>query len=297
MAIVAALTAPINAQRARAQEAPVLPPAADFNRDGHPDLIWLTKPGPFGSLSIWSMGGGAHGEKVLAGFPTTAPPMPAGWRVAGAGDFDGNGYTDLIFESDTGVLGVWAFTSYPFDPGSVFTYATALTPSRVDDPNWQIRAVGDLNHDGHPDLIWQYAPTGQVAFWLMTGTSAIAYIVPNVDAPGGDWEIVGSGDSNCDGELDIFWQQRSTGTLAVWWMNGTSIVDGSLLSASPDPRWHVVAVADLDGDAYSDLILQHVDTGIVGAWYLRESLVRFGLSLVPAAIIIPGYDYRIVGPR
>ena len=105
-----------------------------------------------------------------------------------------------------------------------------------------------------------------------------------------------TGDSNRDGERDIFWQPRSTGTLAVWWMNGTSVAGASLLSASPgDPKWRFVAVADVDGDAYSDLLLQHTDSGMTGARYLQGSIVRFGVTLIPSTISDPAW--KIVDPR
>jgi hypothetical protein len=269
-------------------EPPVLAPPADFNADRRPDLLWINST--TGHMAMWNLGGGDHGERVLGGGYLNSPVLPAGWRIAGTADIDGDGRTDLFLQSDTGLLGAWLFD------GSTLRAGITLTPGQVGDPNWQIRAVGDLNHDGHPDLIWQYAPTGQVAFWLMNGTSAIGYVIPDVMAPGGDWEIVGTGDSNRDGERDIFWQQRSTSTLAVWWMSGTAIQGASLLSASPgDPKWRAVAVADLDGDAYSDLIFQHTDTRIAAAWYLRDATVRFGATLMPSTVGDPAW--KIVGPR
>jgi hypothetical protein len=203
---------------------------------------------------------------------------------------DGDGLTDLLLQSDRGLLGAWLFDR------SGLRYGISLTPNQVADPGWQIRALGDLNHDGHPDLIWQYAPTGQVVFWLMRGTSAIGYVIPDVMAPGGDWEIVGTGDSNRDGERDIFWQQRSTGTLAVWHMHGTSVDAGLPFSASPsDAKWRVVSVADLDGDAFSDLVFQHADTGQLAAWFLRDNTVRFGTMLNPSSVTPT--TWKIAGPR
>jgi VCBS repeat protein len=269
-------------------EPPIFSAAADFDSDDRPDLIWIDSA--TSQLATWSLGGGGRGERVLSGGYLNSPALPVGWRVAGSADIDGDGHTDLILQSDSGQLGAWFFD------GTTLRNGITLTPGQVGDPNWQIRAVGDLNHDGHPDLIWQYAPTGQVAFWLMNGTTAIDYLIPNVMAPGGDWEIVGTGDSNRDGDRDIFWQQRSTGTLAVWWMTGTSIAGASLLSASPaDPKWRVVGVVDVDGDAYSDLVLQHTDTRMTGAWYLQGSIVRFGLTLIPSSVSDPAW--KIVGPR
>jgi hypothetical protein len=269
-------------------EPAVLPPAADLNDDRRPDLIWVNAG--TGDLAAWNMGGGVYGERMLNGGPLNSLPLPAGWQVVGTGDVDGDGHTDLFLQSDTGRLAAWFFDGWTLR-GGVF-----LNPRQVSDTNWKVRAVGDFNHDGHPDLVWQYAPTGQVAFWLLNGTMAIDYVIPSVSAPGGDWEIVGTGDSNRDGERDLFWQQRVTGQLAVWRMRGTVFEAGLLLSSSPsDPKWHVAAVADLDGDAYSDVVFQHADTGQLGAWYLRDSMVRFGLLLVPS---LPSPNtWKIAGPR
>ncbi len=266
---------------------PILPPAADFNADLRPDLIWIYNA--TGELAMWNLGGGEHGERLLGGGYLNAPPLPAGWRVAGSADMNGDGHTDLVLQSDTGYLGAWFFN------GSTMTGGALLSPSQVD-PNWRIRAVGDLNHDGHPDLIWQYAPTGQVAFWLMNDATTIGYVIPNVAAPGADWEIIGTGDSNRDGERDIFWQQRSTGALAVWtMMNGTQLAGGGVLTFNPGSQWRAVAVTDLDGDAYSDIVFQNTNTGDLAAWYLKDAQLRFGLLLVPSSVGTPGWS--LVGPR
>ena len=97
-----------------------------------------------------------------------------------------------------------------------FRNGVNLNPGMVPDTNWKVRAVGDLNHDGHADLVWQYAPTGLVAIWFMNGSDLVSTSGVLSGAPGSDWEIFGTGDSDLDGELDLYWQNRTTGTLAVW---------------------------------------------------------------------------------
>jgi hypothetical protein len=188
------------------------------------------------------------------------------------------------------MVGAWLFN------GVTLRYGISLNPTQLQHPEWRIRAAGDVNHDGHPDLIWQNSLTGQIAFWIMNGTTAVQYINSSVAPPNADWEIVGVGDSNRDGELDLFWQQRSTGRLAVWRMTQHVFDSGSYLSVSPsDPKWRVVAVTDLDGDGYSDLVLQNDDTGEAGAWYLQETTVRYGVTLNPKSVGEPGW--KIAGPR
>jgi len=225
---------------------------------------------------------------TLAG-QLSAPALPPGWQVVGSFSERLN-QTELFFQSDSGQLGMWVFS------GPVFQYGVLLNPSAVSDPLWRVRAVGDFNHDGHADLVWQYTPTGQVAFWLLNGSTAIGYAIPSVSAPGPQWEIFGTGDSNLDGELDLYWQHRTTGTLAVWHMFGTNFRSGALLSTSPsDPGWRAVGVCDLDLDGSRDIVFQHGPTGNVAAWYLNGETLRFGTYLNP--MNVGDSNWKLVGPR
>jgi hypothetical protein len=65
-----------------------------------------------------------------------------------------------------------------------------MTPGQLADLDWKIRAVGDLNGDDMPDLIWQHRIDGRVAVWLMNGTNLISgsVIAQVADT---NWEIVG----------------------------------------------------------------------------------------------------------
>ena len=266
----------------------VPPPAADFNGDRRPDVLWFHEGTR--QLAAWNMGGGTFGERMITGSLLTAPALPSGWRVVGTGDADNDSHTDLFLQSDTGGLGIWTFD------GPVFRYGIRLNPAAVSDAAWSVRAVGDFNHDGRPDLVWQYGPTGQVAFWLLNDVNVIGYAVPNVPAPGPDWRIVGTGDANHDGHRDLYWQHRTSGALAVWRMNGTEMVAGLRLSASPsDPAWQVVGTADLDRDGSIDLLFQHAATQDVAAWYLDGEMLRFGLRLDPSNA--GAAAWRVVGPR
>jgi hypothetical protein len=38
------------------------------------------------------------------------------------------------------------------------------------------------------------------------------------------WEIAGTGDVNGDEKADIIWRNSQTGTVAVWLMNGLSVL-------------------------------------------------------------------------
>ena len=267
--------------------------------DRRPDLVWFNQSTRH--LATWHMGivlepgviGGTQnplGNTALRGGElASTPPLPVGWQVVGAFSERFN-ETELFLQSDSGQLGMWVFK------GRLFQGGVLLNPSAVSDPLWRVRAVGDFNHDGHADLVWQYTPTGQVAFWLLNGNTAISYAIPSVSAPGPDWEIFGTGDSLLDGELDLYWQHRPTGTLAVWRMLGTDFASGVLLSQSPsDAGWRAVGVCDLDLDGSLDIVFQHAPTGNVAAWYLNGETFRFGTYLNPSNT--GDSNWKLVGPR
>ena len=87
------------------------------------------------------------------------------------------------------------------------------------DPSSPINKRQDFNHDGNPDFLWRNHTTGDVAIWLMNGTTlSSGVIVANVPL---DWDIAGTGDFNHDGQADILWRNHTTGDVAIWLMNGT----------------------------------------------------------------------------
>jgi glucose/arabinose dehydrogenase len=254
--------------------------------DHAPDLVWFNQA--TGQLAAWHMGASPLGSRLIAGGALVSPVLPPGWRVAGTSSETSHN-TNVFLQSDDGLLGVWVFRDRDLQ------YGITLNPGRVSDPLWRVRAVGDFNHDGHVDLVWQYAPTGQLAFWFLNGINAIGYAVPSV-SPGPDWEVFGTGDSNFDDETDLYWQHRTRGTLAVWRMVGTEYAAGIVLSDSPsDAGWRAVGTVDLDLEAGPDILFQHATTGTLAAWYLERETVRFGVVLNPSNAGDP--NWKLVGPR
>ena len=63
-------------------------------------------------------------------------------------------------------------------------------------PSWHVIGLGDFNHDGRSDILWQN-DSGEAAIWEMNGTNVIA--TASLGNPGPDWHILGTGDYNSDG--------------------------------------------------------------------------------------------------
>jgi hypothetical protein len=78
----------------------------DFNGDGTDDLVW--ENASTGERAIWFMKSGSNGLPPQLSYGVYLPPVPAGWHIAGTGDFDGDGMADLVWEnSSTGEHAIW----------------------------------------------------------------------------------------------------------------------------------------------------------------------------------------------
>jgi hypothetical protein len=127
-------------------------------------------------------------------------------------------------------------------------------------------------------LFWQHVSNGALAAWNMDGTGQVsAQAVTPSGVSDTNWKIVGSGDFNLDGRLDLFWQNQVTRLMTVWLMNGTSFVTAGLLSPNTvsDTNWAISAIADMNRDGHPDLIWRHRLEGWLVVWFMnRTTLVR-----------------------
>lgn len=160
--------------------------AGDFNQDGQTDLVWRNvagNPASTNNLEIWLMNGTVRTQTVA--IQSTFDPN---WRVQAAGDFNKDGFTDLIWRNvspTNGDVAIW------FMNGTVPTSKVVFANRR--DVNWQIQGAGDFNLDGSQDLLWRnYSQTGNergnVEIWQLNGTF-IQRIVPVPGTPNLNWRI------------------------------------------------------------------------------------------------------------
>ena len=94
-----------------------------------------------------------------------ALPNPgASWHVVGAGDFNGDDKSDILWQGSDGTPAIWLMD------GTNASWAGAVGAFNPG-PNWQIKGSGDFNGDGKSDILWQ-GHDGTAAMWLMDGTNA-----------------------------------------------------------------------------------------------------------------------------
>ena len=80
--------------------------------------------------------------------------MPSSYHVVGIGDFDGNGKSDILWQSDSGSVAIWDNGL----PVGGHTVAAGMPSS------WHIAGTGDFDGNGKSDILWQN-DNGAVAIW------------------------------------------------------------------------------------------------------------------------------------
>jgi fibronectin-binding autotransporter adhesin len=163
--------------------------------------------------------------------PVTPNPGLA-WKAIGTGDFNGDGFSDILFQNTTsGQVSIWERN------GNALIGGGPVSPNPG--PSWRAIGTGDFNDDGRSDILFQNTTSGQVSIWEMNGSTLTGGgpVSPN---PGPSWHAIGTGDFNGDGHSDILFQNAS-GQASIWEMNGNSLVGGGPVSPNPGPSWRAVA--------------------------------------------------------
>ena len=259
------------------------PQPDDFNGDGFADVLLQNANG---QVAIWEM----NGTNQIPGGVAAAGPNPGtNWKAVGAGDFNGDGDSDVLLQNTNGQVAIWEMNGTNQIPGGVA--AAGPNPGT----NWKAVGAGDFNGDGDSDVLLQNV-NGQVAIWEMNGTNQIpggvAAAGPN---PGTNWKAVGTDDFNGDGFADVL-LQNVNGQVAIWEMNGTNQIPGGVAAAGPNPgtNWKAVGTGDFNGDGDSDILLQNTN-GQVAIWEMN------GTNQIPGGVVAigpnPGTNWKAVGAR
>jgi hypothetical protein len=240
---------------------------------------------------LQSTASGGGGTAALPSPPPPPPPPPpstTAGATAAKGDFSNDGKADIIWQRDDGYLAVWNMNA------ASMMASPSLNPGRVSDPAWRIVATGDLNGDGQPDLVWQHMTAGWLSVWFMNGRSLVrdSLLVPN-RILSNDWHIVASADMNGDGKADLIWQHITAGWLAVWYMDGPTVISDRLLTPGQiaGNDWKIVGAGDFNGDGRPDLVWQHT-TGLLCVWFMSGSTMQSVVYLNPGQVADPAWHIR-----
>ncbi|MGA9266828.1 MAG: FG-GAP-like repeat-containing protein [Rhodomicrobium sp.] len=198
----------------------------DFNNDGCADILLR---GTGGEITIWDM----NNNRIVDGGSTTQNGTAVNpghyWAVAGTGDFDHDGYADILLRGTGGEVTIWDMNSNRIvGGGSATQNGTKANLGSY----WTIAGTGDFNHDGYADILWSGAG-GEVSIWDMNNNQVIgggAVTLNGTAANTGTyWKVAGTGDFNHDGYADIL-LRGAGGESLIWNMNNTQISGKGTLS-------------------------------------------------------------------
>lgn len=221
-------------------DTPVGVAAADFNRDGHVDLVTANISDSTASVAL---GDGAGGFAAAGGSPIATGGGPS---IPVTADFNGDGNADFAVTNqyDNTVTvklgdGHGGFTTAPNSPDPVSGGSTTFG-----------LVTADFNGDGVPDVAVSNFNGNSVSVLLNDGTGRLSSMSPV--AVGGNPSAITTADFNGDGNADLAVANVTSNTASVLLGNGA----GGLTAATPltvgsGPRG--ITAADFDGDGRPDL--------------------------------------------
>src|SRR5436309_579543 len=127
--------------------------AADFNRDGVPDLVLTGDENPTGSVSVFL----GHGDGTFS--PGTTYSLPSGALAVAAADVNSDGFPDLAVGTRVNYMLLLGNGDGSFAP------ATQLEAEGT-----TFVSFADLNADGHPDIVASTAASVRIQLGNGDGT-------------------------------------------------------------------------------------------------------------------------------
>jgi hypothetical protein len=232
---------------------------ADFNGDGHPDLVVhnaATHQTVIGYLNNYVVVGAAYG-----------PGLPAGWRLETVADFDRDSYPDYALFIPTTRQTIIGYLSGPTVIGAA--YGPALPGG------WELVAAADFNGDGYPDYVLYLPSTHQTVIGYLNNDVVVgAAFGPPLPA---GWNLMAAADFNSDGHVDYALFNPATGQTLIGYLSGPTVI-GAAFGPTLPGGWQLVAAADFDGDGGPDYLLYKPSTRQTKVWYLNNNIYAGGAN-------------------
>lgn len=140
---------------------------ADFNADGHPDLVWQNESTRQVTVNYF---GGSKGTTLLGWAWLNSSGSP-GWTVVGAADLDRNGVLDIVWQQDS----TRAATVHYYGGATGTTVVGWAWLYGKSTPGWRIAGLPDFNGDGAPDAVWENESTGQATVHYFSGATGTTF--------------------------------------------------------------------------------------------------------------------------
>lgn len=244
----------------------------DFNNDGLPDIASFQKTT---TIARWVVGLSTGSSFTISRWTSLASIAVNGWTKAIAGDFNGDGKTDIAnFLNINGIARWWVSLSN----GTSFTNANFGNMPTAG--TWTSQMAGDFNNDGNADLVSFNSATNKwfVSLSNATGTAFNTTQWLALTPFGRTSQVVGDFDQ--DGKTDLSVLDLGSGQVAVGLSTGTNFAASlwETLPATPLSFMNEL-VGDFDGDGRPDLALFLGNSSMTQWWVSINNLGSFSNSI------------------
>lgn len=260
------------------------------------DILWRYYGAGIGVNAIWQL----DGTSIEGVLPLLSVPDP-GWVVGGAGDFNGDGVTDLLWRYYGSIAGASGTNAlWLLDNNGSITSVVVLAPET--DLNWQIRGVSDFDGgQGKPDIFWQNIATGQIRAWFLDSSySVTAAPVLSPSFTANQFYVDALGDFNQDGNTDLILRRDTDPafTTIAFSTGGFNFGTAQDFIIQPDANQKIEGAGDFNGDGSPDLLWRNYVTGANEIWLMQgvslSSVVP--LPTVPDPFWVPFTPYSRIEP-
>lgn len=266
--------------------------AGDVNGDGYADVVIGARDENEGQGAAYIFFGGSDDLDNLADVTLTAPgSLLFGFAVAGGGDFNADGYADVIvgtYRIDVSGKG-YLFHGGSNVDGTADAVLASPNPEAQGGFGSAVAGAGDINGDGFGDVIvgayGENANAGRTYVYRGSASGIATSPAATIDGSpdhGLGSAVAGAGDINGDGYDDVIigatGASNSAGLVKVFrGADGGLAINGATLNSgasTQEGRFGQAAAGagDVNGDGYADIV--------VGAPFENNAVNRSGNAYI-----------------
>jgi Domain of unknown function (DUF4347)/Calx-beta domain/FG-GAP-like repeat/Bacterial Ig domain len=154
------------------------------------------------------------------------------------------------------------------DSDYVATSGTLVFAPGETEKTISVNFSGDLKIESDEFFTIQLSNASNVTL----ATQSANVVIANDDQ---DNESIRQMDFTGDGTADILWRNQTTGEIAIWSMNSSTVIATYSLPTL-DPDWQIETVADFDGNGQGDILWRNYATQEMAIWRMDGTAIAAG---------------------